>query len=102
MDILDGRLQEILGELSEEASRVHRLAELNTQLESLTSQRISQQGALDTLRQTQAVLKEQQRLVENQGRQVQAGENALRRSANTFFRSPQRTRYLYGIGPESA
>jgi exonuclease SbcC len=74
MDILDGRLQEILAELSEEASRVQRLADLNTQLESLTSQRVSQQGVLDTMRQTQAVLKEQQRLVENQGRQVQAGE----------------------------
>ncbi len=75
IDVLDGRLQEILAELSEEASRNKHLEELNARLVSLSTQRKAQQAALDTMRQTQAVLKEQHRMVENQARQVQAGED---------------------------
>lgn len=75
MDILDGRLQEILAELSEEVDRIKRLDELRSQLQSLTNQRLTQQAALETIRQSQAVLKEQQRLVENLSHQVKTGED---------------------------
>ena len=79
IDVLDGRLQEILAELSEEANRIKHLEELNARLESLSKQRNAQQTALDTMRQTQAILKEQRRLVENQARQVQAGDDRCNR-----------------------
>lgn len=79
IDVLDGRLQEILAELSEEANRFKHLEELNARLESLSKQRKAQQTALDTMRQTEAVLKEQHRLVENQARQVQAGNDRCNR-----------------------
>ncbi len=75
IDILDGRLQEILTELSEEATRVKHLEDLNAQLKNLASQRLTQQTILETMRQAQAILKEQQRLVENLSRQVKAGDD---------------------------
>lgn len=94
MDVLDGRLQEIVAELSEEATRMKHLEELNARYDSLSRQRIAQQAALDTMRQTQAVLKEQQRLVENQARQVQAGlDRCTRLQERLTQRSKERETY---------
>ncbi len=74
IDILDGRLQEILLELNEETTRVQRLEQLNNQLSTLIAQRKVQQAALETMRQTQAVLEVQQRLLENLSNQVMTSE----------------------------
>jgi exonuclease SbcC len=62
---LDGRMQEIEAELSEEAARKARLGELETQLAGLTAARIAQTEALDGIRRIANGLAEQRRLVES-------------------------------------
>lgn len=102
IDVLDGRLQEILAELSEEASRVQRLSDITLQLESLGKQRAAQQLTLETIRQTQSLLNEQHRLVENQERQVQSGENRCASlQARLSTRRKEQETYTNVVGRES-
>jgi exonuclease SbcC len=70
---LEGRLQEINAELSEEAARVQRLSELEADLGRLGEQRSAQEAAVGNARQVTAALKEQEKLVEALARQVEAG-----------------------------
>ena len=71
---LDGSLQEILAELSEEAQRTRRLQELQAQLEQLSNLRQGQEQLLLNMRQVEAALQEQQRMLEALGRQAQTAE----------------------------
>jgi exonuclease SbcC len=61
---LDGRMQEINAELSEEETRVARLEQLETELKELAETRAGQEISLENIRQITATLKEQERLVE--------------------------------------
>ncbi|HEY5900906.1 MAG TPA: SMC family ATPase, partial [Anaerolineales bacterium] len=61
---IEGRLSEIDAELSEESPRKARLAELESELQTLSSARLARESALDELRKMAATLKEQRRLVE--------------------------------------
>lgn len=60
---IEGRLQEITAELSEENTRVARLEELQNELGELSQTRAIQEDALENMRQITAALKEQERLV---------------------------------------
>jgi exonuclease SbcC len=60
---LEGRMQEITTELSEEDSRVKRLQELERELDDLSQSRAVQEEALENMRQIAATLAEQERLV---------------------------------------
>jgi exonuclease SbcC len=70
---LEGRLQEINAELSEETARVERLGQLEGDLGRLGEQRLAQEAAVGNARQVTAALKEQEKLVEALARQVEAG-----------------------------
>jgi exonuclease SbcC len=61
---LEGRMQEINAELDEEASRVERLGQLETELKELAETRSGQETTLENIRQITATLNEQERLVE--------------------------------------
>jgi DNA repair protein SbcC/Rad50 len=69
---LDGRLEEINLELSEESSRIERLAQLESDLETLAEARRSQDTALQNIKKISATLEEQRKLVSSQARQVEA------------------------------
>jgi exonuclease SbcC len=66
---LEGRMQEINAELDEEASRVERLGQLESELKELSDTRAGQEATLENIRQITATLKEQERLVEILARQ---------------------------------
>jgi len=70
-----GRLQEIDAELSEEAARKARLAELEAQLEGLVGARKIQAEALESIRRIAAGLVDQRRLVESLEARFQRAES---------------------------
>lgn len=84
---LDGRLQEIVAELGEEEVRQARLKELQEQLDRLSQARAAQETGLENLRKIVATLKEQEKMVETLGRQLEA---AQRRSSELETRLAER------------
>ena len=64
VDIVDGRLAEINAELSEEADRKARLAELESQLKEMATIRKVQENALETARWMAASLAQERKLTE--------------------------------------
>ncbi len=74
---LNGRMEEIAAELSEEALRKARLAGLEADLKRLSKGRAAQEAALESARRAAAVLAEQEKLVEALGRQVEAAGRQL-------------------------
>lgn len=71
---LDGRMQEINAELSEEARRKSRLQELEGSLHLFSQQRLELEKTLTSIRQIAATLAEQKRLVDTLGRQAEHSE----------------------------
>ncbi len=71
---LDGRMQEINAELSEEAARTERLESLQAELKHLEKARKAQEKILEQARKVEASLNEQRKLVEMLRRQLQAAE----------------------------
>lgn len=61
---IDGRIAEIDAELAEEDIRKSRLLELENNLKQLTHARAAQEGILENIKKTTAVLSEQRKLVE--------------------------------------
>jgi exonuclease SbcC len=74
---LEGRMQEINAELDEEASRVERLGQLESELKELSDTRAGQEATLENIRQITATLKEQERLVEILARQYDQAARSL-------------------------
>jgi exonuclease SbcC len=72
IDSLEGRLDEIRRELSEEETRKTRLRELEAELERLSEARKVQERTLDNVRQVLATLAEQEKLVATLGKQLDA------------------------------
>jgi exonuclease SbcC len=60
---LEGRMHEINAELDEEAARVERLEQLETELKEISAARQVQEDALENIRQITATIAEQERLV---------------------------------------
>ncbi|NJD59585.1 MAG: SMC family ATPase [Anaerolineae bacterium] len=71
---LEGRMQEINAELSEETSRTDRLQSLQTELKQLEKARRAQEKLLEQARKVEASLNEQRKLVDVLKRQLQAAE----------------------------
>ena len=71
---LDGRLDEINTELSEEDARTERLAGLTADLKRLSKARKAQEGLLEHARKVDASLAEQRKLVSMVGRQLEAAQ----------------------------
>lgn len=82
---LEGRLQEINAELSEEEARKSRMRQLEGDLERLGQQRLAQEAAVQNARQVTAALKEQEKLVEALRRQVEAGQQRLQDMENRLL-----------------
>jgi exonuclease SbcC len=61
---LDGRLQEILAELAEEDQRKTRLAEIQTNMDTITTALEAQTALVDQLRQQAALIEERRQLVD--------------------------------------
>ena len=78
---LDGRLNEISAELSEEETRKGRLTELEAQLESSAKRRLTQEATLETIRKVVTTLAEQRRLVEALERQAEAANQRVTEQA---------------------
>lgn len=74
---LEGRLQEIDAEMSEEGDRKQHLKELESQLALLSKDRAAQEAALEDIRRTVAILEEQARLVEALARQLAAARERV-------------------------
>jgi exonuclease SbcC len=74
---LQGRLQEINAELSEEEQRKAKLAELQTQLNSLSEVRAAQESALDELRRRAAAVEQQTALVATLAAQLERTRTQL-------------------------
>jgi exonuclease SbcC len=64
LDSVDGRIQEIDAELSEEPARKERLAELEAQLKGLAKSRKAQEAVLENVKKVAASLEQQRKLVE--------------------------------------
>jgi len=62
VDEIDGRLREIDAELAEEDLRKARLAELETSLKQLTTQRTAQESVLENIKRNAALIGEQRKL----------------------------------------
>ena len=62
VDEIDGRIAEINAELAEEEIRKQRLAELETNLQGLTSARTAQESVLENIKKNTALLDEQRKL----------------------------------------
>ncbi|HEX9091341.1 MAG TPA: AAA family ATPase, partial [Anaerolineales bacterium] len=71
---LDGRLDEINTELSEEDARTEHLASLTADLKRLSKARKAQEGLLEHAHKIDATLAEQRRLVSMVGRQLEAAQ----------------------------
>lgn len=71
IESVDGRLQEISAELAQEDSRRARLDELKNDMKRMNTQRVTQEAAVNNIRQVAAALAEQQRLVDTLARQVE-------------------------------
>jgi exonuclease SbcC len=69
---LDGRMQEINAELSEENERTERLASLQTELKRLAKLRKVQEAQLEQARKVDATLAEQRKLVDMLARQLES------------------------------
>jgi len=69
---LDGRLAEILAELSEEDTRVNRLADLEGALEQLSAASLIQESNLENLKKVVAALKEQRKFVDSRYEQLES------------------------------
>jgi exonuclease SbcC len=69
---LDGRMQEINAELSEEDERTQRLASLQAELKRLGKLRKVQEGQLEQARKEEATLSEQRKLVDMFARQLES------------------------------
>jgi exonuclease SbcC len=74
---LNGRLQEITAELDEETPRKTRLADLQTQLETLGQTRAAQEQIVENAKSISATLAEQRRLVETLNRQRTATQQRV-------------------------
>jgi exonuclease SbcC len=99
---LDGRLAEINAELSEEATRKGRLAELRTDLESLSQARVAQELILQNIKQITATLVEQRKLVgilSQQLQNTQKQEQDLTQRLNT--RQQEKENYTQILERES-
>jgi exonuclease SbcC len=79
---LEGRLQEINAELTEEEARKQRMSQLEGDLERLGQQRAAQEAAVQNARQVVAALKEQEKLVDALARQVEASGRRLQEMEN--------------------
>ena len=77
LDALQGRLQEIAGELGEEHERRARLKDLEEELETLVRARSIQEAALENVRKVAATLEEQGRLVALLSRQLEGARQRL-------------------------
>ncbi|HLD92589.1 MAG TPA: SMC family ATPase [Anaerolineales bacterium] len=75
--VLQGRLQEIVAELGEEAQRKQRLKELQAQLDSLSKARATQERALEELRARAAAIEQQSTLVATLAASVERGQALL-------------------------
>ena len=62
LDEIDGRIREIDAELAEEDLRKARLAELETSLKQLTTQRTAQESVLENIRRNAALIGEQRKM----------------------------------------
>lgn len=67
---VDARLNEIMQELSEEATRKQRLKELEDQLAVMSKNRIQQEKALQEVRKLEASLKERKNMLDTLGKQL--------------------------------
>jgi exonuclease SbcC len=96
---LDGRMQEIEAELSEEAARKARLGELETGLAGLTAARIAQTEALDGIRRIANGLAEQRRLVESlAARSQRTGEHGDELASRLANREAERSAHADLLG----
>jgi exonuclease SbcC len=96
---LDGRLQEIVAELDEEAERKARLKILETDLERLGKERLAQEAALENIRKIAATLAEQRKLVEALARQLNAARQGLEElQSRRETRQEERRSYAEMIG----
>lgn len=77
IDGLDGRLQEIVAELNEEAQRKQRAEALKSNLDQVGKERQAQEMMVNQVRQLAAILAEQQRLVDRMQRQVELDQQRL-------------------------
>jgi DNA repair protein SbcC/Rad50 len=75
---LDGRLNEISTELSEEETRKGHLKELEAQLKGSAKRRLAQETTLDSIRKVVTTLAEQHRLVEALARQAEAANQRVK------------------------
>ena len=71
---LDGRMQEINAELSEEEERKERLASLQSELKRLAKLRKVQEAQLEQAQKIDATLNEQRKLVDMLARQLESGQ----------------------------
>jgi exonuclease SbcC len=91
---LDGRIEEINTELSEEQSRTERLAALQKDLKHLIQARKAQEQLLEHARKVDATLAGQRKLVEAFGRQLEAAERKMSELENRLFsRKQERDEY---------
>jgi exonuclease SbcC len=74
---IDGRMQEITAELSEESTRLQRLQNLEDELKELSQSRAAQEETLENMRQIAATLAEQERLVGVLARQSSEAAQSL-------------------------
>ncbi len=96
---LDGRLQEISAELDEETERKRRLKVLETDLERLGKERMTQEAALDSIRKITATLAEQRKLVVALARQLEAVRQQLQELQDRRdSRQEERRSYAERIG----
>jgi exonuclease SbcC len=77
MTTLDGRLEEINAELTEEDARKARLSELETELNRLAQSRKSQETVLENIKRIAATLAEQRKLVDNLARQLDSAQQRM-------------------------
>jgi len=74
---IEGRLQEIINELAEEAERKKQLVSLEADLKRLGDERASQESILQSARQIATTLSEQGKFVESLKRQLEKNESQL-------------------------
>ena len=77
VDEIDGRIREINTELSEEAIRKTKLAELQSSLRQLTSARAAQETVLENIRKNAALLDEQRKLIAALSAGLERAQTAL-------------------------
>ncbi|MEW5873311.1 MAG: SMC family ATPase [Chloroflexota bacterium] len=96
---LDGRLQEIVAELAEEAARKQRLETLQADLARLAQERAAQEALLANVRQIAATLAEQERLVDTLARQLESARRmGLDQQARRLARSEERQTFAELLG----